>query len=336
MIPTVLFANPSAQSGGAGPLIERAKALLEQAQVPHRFVATVPDGGTVELVREAIERDGARRVIYMGGDGTFAEVAKGILTSAHGDEVAMGMLPTGTANDQGKSLGLVTGPEALADNVRVIAGGETTRMDVGRIERLDEADRVTHSDLFFDSASVGFGAAVLRTRNQDREAVERVPLIREIYQHQLVYAGAVLKQMLESIVSVDRFELEAEIDGQTTRYSSLIDVIIKNTCVFGGEWELTPGARHDDGLFEVVPVAGHRDLTSKLIATHREVPFTEADLREIGLEHSTPVCGSQIVLTIYQPGAERSQPAQIDGEEFPSGDKFRVEVLPRALRLITV
>ena len=33
----------------------------------------------IERVREAIDDDGARVVIYMGGDGTFAEVAKGIL-----------------------------------------------------------------------------------------------------------------------------------------------------------------------------------------------------------------------------------------------------------------
>ena len=33
------------------------------------------------------------------------------------------MLPTGTANDQGKSFGLAAGPDALATNVAVIAAG---------------------------------------------------------------------------------------------------------------------------------------------------------------------------------------------------------------------
>src|SRR4051812_36047544 len=98
--PAVLVANPTAQSGKAADWIRHARALLEEAKVGHRFVATEPDGATVELVREAIDRDGARVIIYMGGDGTFAEVAKGILGSAHAPEIAMGMLPTGTANDQ--------------------------------------------------------------------------------------------------------------------------------------------------------------------------------------------------------------------------------------------
>ena len=130
-----------------------------------QFVATLPDSGTIGLVRRAIDEDGARRIIYMGGDGTFADVAKGILASVNAHDVAMGMLPTGTANDQGKSFGLRAGPAGFADNVRVIAAGITTVIDVGRIALLDAGDQVARSDLFFDSASIGWGAAVLRTRN---------------------------------------------------------------------------------------------------------------------------------------------------------------------------
>jgi diacylglycerol kinase family enzyme len=35
-----------------------------------------------------------------------------------------------------------------------------------------------------------------------------------------------------------------------------------------------------------------------------------------------------------QPGADKEPAAQIDGEEFPAGDRFRIEVLPRVLRLL--
>ena len=118
--PAVLLANPTAQSGKAADWIRHARALLDAAQVPHRFVATEPEGATIERVREAIDDGGARVIIYMGGDGTFAEAAKGILVSSHAPEVAMGMLPTGTANDQGKSFGLSAGPFALERNVSAV------------------------------------------------------------------------------------------------------------------------------------------------------------------------------------------------------------------------
>src|SRR5687767_13527008 len=131
MAPAVLFANPTAQSGRAADLIREASGHLDRAGIDHRFIATAPDHGTVGLVRRVIEEEGARLIIYMGGDGTFAEVAKGILASDHAPEVALGMLPTGTANDQGKSFGLSVGAGALADNAQVIAAGQVLELDVG-------------------------------------------------------------------------------------------------------------------------------------------------------------------------------------------------------------
>ncbi len=49
--PAVLVANPTAQSGKAADWIRTARALLDEAQVPHRFVATEPEGRTSERVR---------------------------------------------------------------------------------------------------------------------------------------------------------------------------------------------------------------------------------------------------------------------------------------------
>src|SRR6266480_1001838 len=147
--PAVLVANPTAHSGKAADWIRHARALLDGAQIAHRFVATEPEGATVERVREAIDDEGARVIVYMGGDGTFAEVAKGILGSHHAAEVAMGMLPTGTANDQGKSFGLDAGPGALERNVGVVAEGNTVGCDVGRLV-ITRGGKEIHRDLFFD------------------------------------------------------------------------------------------------------------------------------------------------------------------------------------------
>ena len=331
---TILFANPTAQSGNAADWIEEASALLKLAGIAHDFIATQPAGKTVALVRRAIDEDGARRVVYMGGDGTFAEVAKGILASEHTDDVVLGMLPTGTANDQGKSFGLSAGLNAIARNVEVIAQGETMKIDVGRIQRLDEADEPTHSDLFFDSASIGFSASALVVRNRDREAVSQIPVVRELYRDHLVYAGALVKQLVGTYVKQVKFDLEVAIDGQMHQYKSLLDVIIKNTRVYGGEWVLAPDSEPDDGLFEMIPIAGRRDLTSKLLATLRHSPVDEDDLRELGIEHSSPVKGARFDLTVLQPGALEPPSAQIDGEEFVPGDRFRVTVLKRALPVI--
>jgi len=330
-LPAVLVANPTAQSGKAAELIRSARALLDEAGVSHRFVPTEPAGKTVDRVKEIVD-EGTRVVIYMGGDGTFAEVAKGILASERRDGVVMGMLPTGTANDQGKSFGLDAGMPSLARNVTVICDGVTVPCDVGKV--VIERDLQTiHQDLMFDSFSVGLGAASLETRNRDRERVGRIPGLGAIYRDQLVYAGAVLRRFVESYVVDIKFDLEAVIDGKVHPFDNLLDVIVKNTKVFGGEWIFDPSTESDDGKFELVPVTGRRDFGTKLLGSLRGSPVGVDDLKLLGFEHAPAIAGAKFEL-IVRTGSAPLPPAQIDGEEVPSGDRYYLEVMPHALRLI--
>jgi diacylglycerol kinase family enzyme len=327
----VLVANPTAQSGKAAEWIRSARALLDQANIPHRFVPTEPEGKTIDRVKDVVDQ-GIRVVIYMGGDGTFAEVAKGILASERGPDVAMGMLPTGTANDQGKSFGLDAGPSSLERNVEVIAGGVTVPCDVGTI-LIERDGKTIHKDLMFDSFSVGLGAASLETRNRDRERVGRIPGLGAIYRDQMVYAGAVLRRFVESYVVDVKFDLECVIDGKVHPFDNLLDVILKNTKIFGGEWIFDPATESDDGRFELVPVTGRRDFGTKLIGSLRGSPVGVDDLASLGFEHEPAISGSKFELIVRS--AQAGLPAaQIDGEEVPAGDRYYVDVAPRALRLI--
>jgi diacylglycerol kinase family enzyme len=328
--PAVLVANPTAHSGKAADWIRKARALLDEAGVPHRFVATEPEGRTIDRVREAIDDGGARVVIYMGGDGTFAEVAKGIFASHHARDVAMGMLPTGTANDQGKSFGLSAGSGALARNVEVIAGGETVGCDVGRLV-IERGERAIHRDLFFDSFSIGLGAASLETRNRDRERVGRIPGLGAVYRDQLVYAGAVLQRFVESYVVDIKFDVDAVIDGTVHHFEHVLDIIVKNTKIFGGEWIFDSRTESDDGKFELVPVSGRRDFGTKLLGTLRHSPVGVDDLGLLGFSHAAAVSGARFELTIRNATLPA---AQCDGEELPAGERYRIEAVPRALRLI--
>ncbi len=330
--PAILVANPTAQSGKAADWIRHARALLDEAGVAHRFVATEPDGATVGLVRDAVDRDGARVIIYMGGDGTFAEVAKGILGSEHAREVVMGMLPTGTANDQGKSFGLSAGAGALETNVGVVAAGQTVGCDVGTLV-IERGLKEIHKDLFFDSFSIGIGAASLATRNRDRERVSRIPGLGMIYRDQLVYIGAVAQRFAESYVVDIKFDLDAVIDGVVHHFPGLLDVIVKNTKIFGGEWIFDAQSESDDGRFELVPIAGRRDFGAKLIASLRHSPIGAAELEQLGIENAPAVAGSRMELSV-RTQTNALPAAQIDGEEIPAGDRYVIEVATRALRLI--
>jgi diacylglycerol kinase family enzyme len=328
----LLVGNPTAQSGRNEPRIRCARELLDEAGLSHVFLATQPAGGTVEAVRRALIEEPYDTAVYMGGDGTFAEVAKGILAS--GREVRLGMLPTGTANDQGKSFGLDSADGALERNVRVIAQGHETRLDAGRIRSLDQHGAIVHEDHFFDSAGWGISPRVLQLRNEDRKAIESIPILRDLYRDQLVYAGAMLRTFLESYVEDDKFDVDLVADGRHHGWTGLVDLVIKGTRIYGGLWVFDPQSRHDDGKFEVCPFFGKRDWVSKALVALDDSGKLKQGLAAIGVEHSADLSASHIELTLHPHDGGLPLYAQIDGEELPAASHAQVDVLPCALRII--
>lgn len=319
----LLVGNPSAQSGRAAEAIVRARALLESHGADVVTIATEPGGRTPSLVARAIAAHGPDIVDCLGGDGTFNEVARGILES--GVRVPMGMMPMGTANDQGRSFGLEPGPASLGRHVEVIVAEHLTQLDVGVVEALDPAGAVGASALFFDSLSFGLAPDILATRNRDREEVKRIPLLAELYRDQAVYVGAALDRLIASFVEPTRFDAIVETDAWERTFRALTDLVIKATPIFAGAWVLDRACEPDDGLFELVPVRSRAEWLSRVVGdlAHNPVRFPQ--------EH---LAARRFDLRFYRPGDEAIA-SQIDGEEWARGDRFRIEVRANALPLIT-
>lgn len=330
----LLVVNPTARSGRNRERAAAARALLASRGAASELLLTEPQGRTIGLVAAALDTGRYCTAIAMGGDGTFREVAAGVFCSERREEVTLGMLPAGTANDQGKSFGLSSNERALEANVEVVLAGRETRLDAGRLRALDPAGAEVASALFFDSAGWGISARVLARRNRDRKRVARHGYLRELYRDQLVYAGALLKTFLESYAVSDTFIAELRVDGEPRRIDRLTDLIVKNTRVYAGSWILDRNARHDDGLFEVVPFRGRRDWVSKAMIHHEVNPLSMKLLAAIGLEHTPPFRAARMELRFEVPEGHASLSAQLDGEEFTATPRAEIEVLPRALRLI--
>lgn len=129
----LLVANPTAQSGRNAGRIERALRSLRAADLDAHLLPTRPHEQTIAAVRDAVDRGDVECVIAMGGDGTFREVAAGLLASARREDVPLAMLPAGTANNHGRSFGLSSW---LARNVAVIAARRETRLDAGLLHTM--------------------------------------------------------------------------------------------------------------------------------------------------------------------------------------------------------
>jgi diacylglycerol kinase family enzyme len=342
MIRTVLLVgNPSAQSGRAQEGIERAMAGLSARGARPTLLPTEPAGRTVDLVRDAVARERPDAVVAFGGDGTFNEVARGILAEASADRLAtphhepatLGMLPMGTANDQGRSFGLEPGPEAIEKNLDVLLAGHAVQLDVGRVEALDASGATTADALFFDSAGWGMQPDILATRNQDRAVLSQIPLVRDIWRDQAVYVGAALDRFLTSFLEPTKFDAEIDSDAGRFSYVGLTDLILKNTAVYAGAWVLDRHGAPDDGKLDLIPMQGRRDFAGKALRDLASLPIWQEDLDLIGVTHSTGFSASRFDIVLHREGREDVR-SQVDGEEWVAGRRFRVEVLANRLRLV--
>lgn len=336
---TLLVANPTARTGKAARGIDRALTGLAGSGLEPEFFPTLPEGATVSALADRLEREDVARVVYLGGDGTFAESAKGIILARErsGVDIPLGMLPMGTANDQGRSFGISAGIRALDTNIQTIVVGCEQWLDVGRIEALDDHGEVSRSDLWFDNCGFGLSARILAQRNRDRERVQKLPLVNMLYRDKLVYAGAAFSELFRSMVGGPQgslFSCEVAVDGEIVEWVGLTDLAINGTILYGGEWIFVDDAKADDGKFEVVPFRSHADWVTAAIGSHKRNPVTGDDLEVVGLRSRDFRRGGHIDVRLFRPSGSEQIAAQIDGEEFVSAEHYRVDNLFHHLRII--
>jgi diacylglycerol kinase family enzyme len=325
----LLVGNPTAQSGLNAKRIETAQELIVQGGASCEVFATLPEGKTIAALQARLQANTPHIVVAMGGDGTFREVGAALVDSSVREHVAMAMLPTGTANDQGKSFGLSAGEAALERNVEVLLAGYETRLDCG--EMITAHGDGTRRALFFDSAGWGFSARVLLERNLDRAVVEKLGALKHLYRDHLVYAGALSRVFLDSFVKDQTFDVTIQTETETVVWSGLTDLIVKNTRIYAGAWVLDKSSQHNDGLMEIIPFRNQLDWLAKVVVDHQGNLLPD-ELKDPGRRIATDLLAARQMRLSF--GARATPLAQLDGEEADPATEVSIQVLNQAIRLI--
>jgi len=211
--------NPNAgQKRLFGPDIEGAaylRELLGRRGLAAEVVETASAEDAERAVRAAVE-EGCALVVAAGGDGTIGEVGRCLL----GTDVALGMLPLGSVMNVPRMLGLPRDLEAAAD---ALAAGRTELIDVGE----------ARGDTFFETASVGMNAAMFREIARLEEGD---------------YAS--LPRALWVALRYRPARIQVKLDDETIHTRALM-VTVSNGPYMGVAMTVAPGARLDDGRFDV-------------------------------------------------------------------------------------
>jgi diacylglycerol kinase (ATP) len=149
-----LIYNPQSgqHSGQREKSLQRALAVLREAGIEADALETDGPGSAKSLARAAM-RNGYDTILACGGDGTVHEVLQCLV----GSDVALGVMPLGTANALAQDLGLGTSPVKA---VRKLLDAMPTQVPVGRIFFHDAAGR-EQSCYFTVAAGIGADALLM-------------------------------------------------------------------------------------------------------------------------------------------------------------------------------
>jgi diacylglycerol kinase (ATP) len=230
----VLCANPASGGGSAAPEALAGALRAHGATVDVRAIAELGDPGReVEAATARAVAGAADRLVVAGGDGSIGAVASAAAVAG----VPLAVLPTGTANDFARAVGL---PADVAEACALAAdpGAAVRPLDLG----------LAATRPFVNAAGAGLGPAAARSARPLKRALG--PLA---YAVGAVHAGATARPLRVTVVA----------DGVEAFAGEAWQIVVGNTGAFGGGAS-TGAADPSDGALDVAVVpAGSRVLLAR-------------------------------------------------------------------------
>lgn len=215
---TAFIINPVAGRSKTAKVWEDIKSNSIVIETEGKPFFTDGPGDAEKLARD-LPKEGYRRLIVFGGDGTVNEVINGMELGS----TQLGIIPTGTGNDFCRMLGISNKP---GEAVKQLFQGKTKIVDIGKIN-----DR-----RFLNTLGVGFDAEVARTANEEYQNLSGT----------MAYLGALIKVLKE----YKNEEMIIETETATIKGKMLL-AAVGNGSYIGGGMKLIPQAKIDDGKFHL-------------------------------------------------------------------------------------
>jgi diacylglycerol kinase (ATP) len=298
-----MVVNPASANGKTG---RRWPGIVREAKAagldPDVRLTDAP-GHAIELTRQAL-RDGARRIIAVGGDGTVSEAVNGFFDGdvAVAPEAELAVVCRGSGCDFIRTFGI---PKNSERALRVAARGGLRTIDVGRICFTGPDGRPAQRR-FANVASAGMTGVAAEIANRSDKPLGAT----------VAFAWAAVS----AIVGYHNVRFAIQIDDRRLE-RVCNNVIVANGRYFAGGMKILPGAEPDDGALDVLVFGdiSKRDLALNLHKLYRGTHIThpKAELDR----------GVRIEVTPDQP-----LPIEVDGE-VPGTTPASFDIHPAALRL---
>ena len=287
--------NTTAGRGKTGKKIYRLVTCLGDHGFKYDLEITKAPKHAIELTKNYI-KEGYRKIVAVGGDGTLNEVVNGILESRKANEIKLGLVPEGGGNDFSKNFRI---PSEIEKAVKILENEYTTRVDVGKIE-----------DFYFINAlGMGFDAKVA-------EYADKIRYLNGLPRYFLA--------LLQALLKLKPHKLFLKINGELMDVSTLL-VSVGNGLSTGGGFLLTPKAKVNDGKLDICLISDVkffrllRLLPTVLTGKHVDEP----EVKIIHTDH-------------LEIKSDKKLPIYYDGElpELKNPFEFSIDLLPAKINFI--
>jgi diacylglycerol kinase (ATP) len=306
----VIF-NPASGRGRGARRLDRFLSLLEK-HIPGFTHAATSHAGEESVLAEQALAEGFNLIVAAGGDGTWSNVADRIVASGT-ENVALGLLASGTGNDFGRNFGMsIRNPEPA---VRALASGVVRTVDVGRVitggtplAAPSGSGGASEGRNFLNLVGFGFDVAVIKDAAGAR-----------FLRGELLYKATALKNLF----TFSGVPLVLEGGGPTVDGEQLM-LTISNAPFFGGGFLIAPEAKLKDGLLHACAIGNTPAFTRwrlfNAAPKGRHVRSSHVQMRQstrFSVRFSTP--------PTYE----------VDGELWRAeGPEVIIEAVPRALQVV--
>lgn len=290
----LFFINPKAGKGlTQKDIVEKIENHFQTVEDEYEIYTTNFKGDAEAVARSRAETGEKITMFACGGEGTCYEVLNGIVGF---DNVSLGVIPCGSANDFLKFFG---SKECFAD-IRSQLEGETICLDL-----VKAGDRYC-----LNGCSVGMDAMVAN----DMSIFKRWPLVSG----SLAYKLAVAKVFFNKLgVSV-----KLSIDDEPPQDIRCLFAVIANGPIYGGGYTSAPNA---------VPFDGKLDFTLVDVVSRFKVLGFLKDYEE-GTHEKFPFCHLRSCRSM-EFSSDAPIPVNLDGEIVQS-KKMRFEVVKSAIKFV--
>lgn len=268
----LVIANPKAGKKALDGTLAQVRSAFEARKITHEVELTQFSGHATKIAAEGL-REGFTHMISIGGDGTSSE----IVSSIHGTEAVLGIVPGGSGNDFSKAAGIPLDTQAAVEN---IFSGRTKKADVAFVDE----------KCFINGFGVGMDGAVA----QD---------FADLGLRRFGSFGYIVGAVIEAF----RFQgFFSEMDGEAGAAGEKLLLFGASNGPFqGGKFNLAPQADIFDGYLDI-HIISDMSPVGRLFKIQKVLKGRHEGLREVSI-----VRAKQLRFETFT-----DLPAHMDGETF--------------------